>query len=137
MDSRCRPCNNARVKAAHRKNPVRKILYDRKRYYENREAELKRHSEWSKRDVCSKNAARRDRYADGQKMAVLARNRLQREIRLGRIVRPDSCSKCGGRGRRIEAHHADYSKPFEVQWLCSVCHGAIRRIPLPNIEFVL
>jgi len=137
LDSRCRPCNSARVKAAHHRNPVRKILYDRKRYYENRDAEIARHLERAKRNTEAKNAARRERYARGQRVAVIARMKLQRAIRLGRIVRPEVCSKCGGHGRRIEAHHMDYSKPFEVQWLCSVCHGATRRIPLPNIEFVL
>ena len=57
-----------------------------------------------------------------------AYNVLWNEIRRGRLVRPDTCSKCGGSSARIEAHHRDHSKPLDVDWLCSVCHGAIRRI---------
>lgn len=57
-----------------------------------------------------------------------AYNALWNEIHRGRMVRPDVCSQCGGTGQRIEAHHRDHSKPLEVEWLCSGCHGAKRRI---------
>ena len=42
-------------------------------------------------------------------------------VAAGTLVRPASCSRCGG-GKRIEAHHPDYSKPLEVMWLCRRCH---------------
>lgn len=41
----------------------------------------------------------------------------------GQVTRPDSCSRCGER-TRIEAHHPDYAKPFDVEWLCFPCHRA-------------
>lgn len=44
-----------------------------------------------------------------------------RALRTGLIVRPDSCSSCGAKGR-IEAHHANYAQPLAVQWLCKPCH---------------
>lgn len=25
----------------------------------------------------------------------------------------------------LHAHHDDYSKPLEIQWLCTGCHGAV------------
>jgi hypothetical protein len=52
-------------------------------------------------------------------------------IRKGKLVRPDSCSRCGKRGKRIEAHHfAGYAKEnkLKIQWLCSSCHGKERII---------
>ena len=52
-----------------------------------------------------------------------ARNTLNKAIRDGRLKRPDRCSRCGKQGL-IEAHHADYSKPLEVEWLCTICHQA-------------
>lgn len=52
-----------------------------------------------------------------------ARNRLNRAIRTGEIVRPDACEHCGAEGH-VEGHHHDYSKPFDVEWLCRTCHAA-------------
>jgi hypothetical protein len=55
-------------------------------------------------------------------------------LRTGKLVRPKNCQECGivpepridGRSR-LQAHHPDYSKPLEVIFLCSFCHGAINR----------
>ena len=85
-----------------------------------------------------RNARRRQKYASEHRDRVLARIETFRAIRDGELQRPDKCSRCGGRGQRIEAHHPDYSKPLDVQWLCSACHGLTRRKdPLPNPEFVI
>jgi hypothetical protein len=42
----------------------------------------------------------------------------------GRIVKPTNCQDCGKEfpKARIHGHHADYSKPLEVSWLCHTCH---------------
>ena len=32
------------------------------------------------------------------------------------------CERCGA-DKNVEAHHEDYSKPLEVNWLCVTCHG--------------
>lgn len=53
---------------------------------------------------------------------ALCHSRLWHAIARGKIVRPDHCSRCGKEGR-IHAHHKDYGKPFEVEWLCVECHG--------------
>lgn len=50
-----------------------------------------------------------------------ARKKLNRSISRGWMTKPDCCSRCGA-GGRIEGHHADYSKPREVVWLCPPCH---------------
>jgi hypothetical protein len=49
-------------------------------------------------------------------------------LRDGRLVR-GLCERAaeGGCGKRIEAHHDDYSKPLKVRWLCSVHHAAERK----------
>jgi hypothetical protein len=46
---------------------------------------------------------------------------VARAIRLGILVRPDACASCG-RVCRPDAHHADYTKPLDVAWLCRRCH---------------
>ncbi len=58
-----------------------------------------------------------------------ARQDLRNAVVAGRIIR-GPCERetegtCNG---RIEAHHDDYSKPFEVRWLCRKHHGEEHRI---------
>jgi hypothetical protein len=50
-----------------------------------------------------------------------AQNMLNHAVRTGTIVRPLTCSACGA-NRKLHAHHADYSKPLDVVWLCVGCH---------------
>lgn len=62
---------------------------------------------------------------------------VKHAIASGVLIRPHKCSKCGetptpasdGRSR-IHAHHHDYDKPLEVEWLCAKCHRA--ETPLPE-----
>ncbi len=56
----------------------------------------------------------------------------------GDLVRPKSCSRCGDEplagsdGRAsIQAHHHDYSKPLEIEWICPTCHR--KETPLPTV----
>lgn len=48
-----------------------------------------------------------------------AHNALNYQIQRGRIVR-QPCEVCGD--PKSQAHHDDYSKPFDVRWLCQKHH---------------
>lgn len=55
-------------------------------------------------------------------------------IKDGWLKRPEICSKCGIKGK-IQAHHEDYSKPFEITWLCMKCHRGVHKkkeLEIPN-----
>lgn len=52
-----------------------------------------------------------------------AHSAVWREVRAGRIVRSPLCSCCD-RKSKLQAHHADYSKPLDVVWLCPGCHAS-------------
>lgn len=50
--------------------------------------------------------------------------RTRYAIRSGQLVK-QPCQVCGD--PKSQAHHDDYSKPLEVQWLCSKHHGERHR----------
>lgn len=53
-----------------------------------------------------------------------ARAAVSTAVAAGVLVRPEFCSACGARSKRIHGHHRDYQHPLAVQWLCPSCHGA-------------
>src|SRR5579863_3032176 len=53
-----------------------------------------------------------------------ARRAVTHAIRDGRLKKRP-CERCGA--KRAQAHHHDYSKPLEVRWFCSLCHGLQHR----------
>lgn len=50
-----------------------------------------------------------------------ARDRVRSAVKYGKLSKPVVCSDCGQPGK-LQAHHADYSKPLDVTWLCFQCH---------------
>jgi hypothetical protein len=48
-------------------------------------------------------------------------------IRRGDLVRPETCGSCGV-ACRPHGHHANYSKPLVVSWLCRRCHVLADRL---------
>jgi hypothetical protein len=47
-------------------------------------------------------------------------------LRIGAIARPELCSGCG-KEKKLTAHHHDYMKPLDVEWLCYLCHAQRHR----------
>ena len=62
-----------------------------------------------------------------------ARRTIADAVKSGKIIMPTHCEQCGQRAN-LHAHHADYSQPFTVEWLCPSCHGKRHRLktPLPS-----
>ena len=40
----------------------------------------------------------------------------------GKLVPPFCCEECLSPSDSLDAHHEDYSKPYDVRWLCKKCH---------------
>src|SRR3990167_620584 len=58
-----------------------------------------------------------------------ARVLLGNAVRGGKLTRPKLCDACGKRCRPT-AHHENYERPLEVEWLCTSCHGRRNRRPM-------
>lgn len=71
------------------------------------------------------------RYKTQNPEKYFAGRTLRRAVLNGKIVKPNHCTRCG-LICNPEGHHADYSKPLQVIWLCRPCHriedGRVMRI---------
>lgn len=54
---------------------------------------------------------------------ITAREKARRAVCQGRLKKLP-CENCGSE-ERVEGHHEDYSKPYEVTWLCNPCHRGL------------
>jgi ribosomal protein S27AE len=50
---------------------------------------------------------------------------VARALKSGVLEKPARCPSCGSQDSPIHAHHADYSQPLDVRWLCAPCHGRL------------
>lgn len=120
----CRACGIVKAKQWAKANP------------EKRKAIWKRHAEKNREKVASSNRAYYQRHRDRRLAAMYEYWRLNPEKRSARkevhkaLLRGDlkrkPCEECGSI-KRVQAHHHDYSKPLDVKWLCTLCHGKEHR----------
>ncbi len=66
-------------------------------------------------------------YALHNPVKSFAHAEVQKAIRDGGLVRPDTCTIDGCSNLHPLAHHADYSKPLEVEWWCASCHAKFHK----------
>lgn len=127
-DTICKACRIENQSRWAMKNHERTLRY--KRDYAERNAERERER------VREKNLRR---YREGYRrprnpLKAWARGTVNNAIRYGKIIRPDQCSRCGETGGMIDAHHHDYNKPLEIEWLCRRCHGVEHRVEVARYD---
>jgi hypothetical protein len=64
------------------------------------------------------------KWRDGNPQKVWAQRALRSALKVGLITQMP-CKVCGDPDS--EAHHGDYSKPMDVDWLCRLHHKAEHR----------
>lgn len=104
---KCKECCKMDEKLRRIENPEKLAAYEKTR--SGRVSNRVHAAEWNKRYP--------ERYR--------AHYQLTNAVRDGRIKKPINCEICGYIGI-IHGHHRDYSKPFDVVWLCAKCHGQIQ-----------
>jgi len=106
LQDKCRSCFSKYNKARYWANPER----FKKDVCEYRETNLENIFA-TRMEMCEKNPTEKN-----------AREAISLAVKLGHMEKPDHCYGCGNTERRLTAHHADYSKPLEVVWVCGRCH---------------
>ena len=69
------------------------------------------------------------RWREANREKARAHAAVTRALRSGRLTRPKNCEACGNEGA-IHAHHEDYERQLDVQWLCPSCHKCLHRVPV-------
>ena len=121
FQSWCKVCHGAYNSAYNRSYYVANVdswkVYDRKRMeaIKSNPSALKVYRE----QIAARMRKLRKRSPHLQK----AHNAVNHAIASGKLIRPDSCSKCGC-SCKPEAHHDSYDQNelLNVRWLCRPCH---------------
>lgn len=106
LDHRCKECVKVAVKANYAIRRPEKSEYERQRA---RTPERRAHGTKASRAHRARNP---ERYK--------ARTAVGNALRDGRLTR-GPCKHCGST-EKVQAHHHDYNKPLDVEWVCFKCH---------------
>ena len=119
----CKECRNADRRVRHDANRQRSRDISRAWYAANRERGIELSQAWRQAhpEIILEYARKR-----AGTPAVKARKKLNNAVRRGKISKPAVCETCDTEAP-VQAHHPDYSKPFDVHWLCTSCHGLEHR----------
>lgn len=105
--ARCKGCDSEQARTYYARNRARLLEHYRTTYAND--PEVKRE--------------RAGRHAETRKLANAATYAVQRALKSGALVKPDTCEECGGGDYEITAAHRDYEPPYlNIRWLCRSCH---------------
>ena len=130
--NKCMECVKKRV-LKHREENLEKILaYDKMRA--NLPHRVQARKNYVKTEQ-GKEAKRRGMkaYHERYPLKKAAHTMVSNAIRDGRLEKKYECSVCEST-EKIEGHHDDYTKPFDIRWLCEKCHKEWHRNNKPKYE---
>jgi len=121
-------------RARERENRAKRLASNPNSEREYTRRYTERHRERKRAAARADNARRAEEIAayyrrPEQSTRESARRKLRRAVQSGKIVKPTHCPGCQQETpkHRMHGHHADYAKPYDVEWLCSICHGKKHR----------
>ena len=124
----CRKCDAERSRKRQAEHGIEINAHRRERRARNPERfrARERASRLARIDrVRAQNIEAVKRYRRNHPEKVAAHKIAQRALKRGEIVKPTTCQAKGCACReKLSAHHADYSKPLRVAWLCIEHHEA-------------
>ena len=102
-----------KCKECYKKDVQANYLNNRQHYLEYEKERRQRPERKACRDKF------RTRYEGKYPEKFAAKVILNHAVESGKIMK-QPCHICGG--KRVEAHHEDYTKPLDVEWLCNKHH---------------
>ena len=124
---KCKDCCKSDNTKDRNKNIDKYRKYDRDRFQNDPIRREKTIANSNRRREMGLDKAAKRKWTELNRYKKNAQTKVRRAIKRGVLVRPDKCVSCGISGVRIEGHHHDYSKPLDVCWLCTRCHGEEHR----------
>lgn len=94
-------------------------------YSANRAKVLKQQRDYAKRHPGKARGSAR-RYSNRNPEKRRAGRIVRSALRSGSLEKAGVCAGCG-KSLWLHAHHEDYSRPVDVIWLCTRCHGKRHR----------
>lgn len=67
------------------------------------------------------------RWALKNPLKYKAKRKVEYAVKVDKLIKPTICSVCGSVCKYIHGHHSDYSKPYDVLWLCIHCHNNLHK----------
>jgi hypothetical protein len=109
----CKQCAKKEMKEFRKRNPIYFQEYEKNRQLlpERRKSQVESKKGWNKRNP------------EKRRCINMVGDRVYRK----KIIKPIFCQKCGVIPKRMEGHHDDYKKPFDIKWLCLECHRKIHK----------
>jgi len=128
--NKCKSCTKSDVKSHRDTNLEDHILRDRKRY-DSDERRAGCIARAKARNARCRDAVKisKDKWLLNNKEKRKAHNLVNNKIA---TYKPDSCESCGVKSS-LHGHHDDYSKPLQVKWLCTRCHGKVHRLSRESV----
>jgi len=119
--NKCKECVKSRVNAHREKNIEAARQYDKARNSKPHRVMARKMYIQTEEGKEAKRRAQQN-YQNNYPLKRAAHIITGNAIRDGKIVKQNNCSVCNS-NIKIEAHHDDYTKPFEIRWLCKKCHN--------------
>lgn len=117
----CKPCSHTYSKRRRIEQGPKVRAYAGQLRERNRDRIILQLRAWRKRSPSATISKNKWIANNREKRRVHAQ--VQYAIRTGKLMRPVACEDCK-LSNKPDAHHEDYSKPFEITWLCRKCHAA-------------
>lgn len=124
----CKACNREQAREWREKNPDRKAEHQQRYRQRHPKKSAEQHRRYQRRyhlRYPGKRTEIRQRHRRSNPLKNQARAKLYRAVQSGKIEKPQKCEGCGSAPpdpSELHGHHADYSKPLDVEWLCGECH---------------
>jgi len=158
MTKQCFKCKESKLISEFYENPemrdghlgkcktcTKRDVYERVQILKQDPAWRAKKREWSRRKQAEYRALGKavkatpkdaKKWRDKNRHKINAHYMANKAQKKGLLEKPSACTKCGKQTEKLHKHHHDYTKPLEVVWLCSPCHGKAHSEARDNCDII-